>query len=283
MHVYRLLIQAPDKQGLVALVSQFIAEYKGNIVAADHYLDQKNKQFFMRNEIEANTLLCSLQIFKEDFSVLAKLHQISWSLSDSKQPKKILLMGSNATHCVADLLHRYHEQELEGQIVGVLSNHKKLAKLASWYDVKFKHVEINNNNKKKGIENMTSAVAEFNPDVIVLARYMQIIPKKMCDEYQGRIINIHHSFLPSFIGGNPYQKASERGVKLIGATCHYVSQELDNGPIIEQDVIRVNHAHSIEKMKKMGQDVEKITLAKGLQYHLEDRVLISNNKTIIFN
>jgi formyltetrahydrofolate deformylase len=192
-------------------------------------------------------------------------------------------MGSKSSHCVADLLHRGHENELEGEIIGVLSNHQRLGKVASWYDVDFKQVEINTNTKDADIAKMTKAVDLFNPDVIVLARYMQIFPKDLCEKYAGKIINIHHSFLPSFVGANPYKRAADRGVKLIGATCHYVTADLDEGPIIEQDVIRVDHGNSSDNMKKMGQDVEKITLAKGLQYHLEDRVLTCNNKTIVFN
>ena len=147
----------------------------------------------------------------------------------------------------------------------------------------FKQVDINTDTKADDIKKMNLAVDSFNPDVIVLARYMQIIPKELCGKYSGKIINIHHSFLPSFVGANPYARAAERGVKLIGATCHYVTADLDEGPIIEQDVVRVDHADSAEDMKKMGQDIEKITLAKGLQYHLEDRVLTCNNKTVVFS
>ncbi len=191
-------------------------------------------------------------------------------------------MGSNASHCVADLLHRNHENELAGEIIGVLSNHNKLQKIASWYEVDFKKVAINADTKAADMAKMMSTVDTFKPDVIVLARYMQIIPKAMCDKYQGRIINIHHSFLPSFAGASPYKRACERGVKLIGATCHYVTSELDEGPIIEQDVLRVDHSDNAKEMQKMGQDIEKITLAKGLQYHLEDRVLTCNNKTVVF-
>ena len=192
-------------------------------------------------------------------------------------------MGSNSSHCVADLLHRHHENELEGEIVGVLSNHNKLANLASWYEVDFKQVEVHPESKAADIVKMNQAIDDFEPDVVVLARYMQIVPEELCQKYQNRIINIHHSFLPSFVGANPYARAAERGVKLIGATCHYVTANLDEGPIIEQDVVRVDHADTAEDMKKMGQDVEKITLAKGLKYHLEDRVLTCNNKTVVFS
>jgi len=281
MSIYRLVISCPDAHGLVAKVSQFIFEKNGNIKEAHHHLDDLNKRFFMRIEIE-NNLDCSLGDFKQAFALLAEEYQMVWQMNDATTLKRILIMGSKSSHCVADLLHRGHENELEGEIIGVLSNHDKLAKIASWYGVDFKKVPINKDSKKADMAKMMDVVDVFKPDVIVLARYMQIIPKSMCDKYQGKIINIHHSFLPSFAGASPYKRASERGVKLIGATCHYVTSELDEGPIIEQDVLRVNHSDSVKTMQKMGQDVEKITLAKGLQYHLEDRVLTCNNKTIVF-
>ncbi len=283
MSVYRLLISCPDAHGLVAVVSQFIFEHNGNIKEAHHHLDEQNKRFFMRIEIESSSLSCSLDEFKQGFYAVADKYNMAWRISDATKLKRGLIMGSNSSHCVADLLHRGHENELEGEIVGVLSNHDKLTKLASWYDVDFKKVSINADTKKADVDKMTQAVDGFNPDVIVLARYMQIIPQDMCDKYSGKIINIHHSFLPSFVGANPYARAAERGVKLIGATCHYVTANLDEGPIIEQDVVRVDHADSADDMKKMGQDIEKITLAKGLQYHLEDRVLTCNNKTVVFS
>ncbi|SFV77870.1 Formyltetrahydrofolate deformylase [hydrothermal vent metagenome] len=283
MSVYRLLISCPDAHGLVAKVSQFIFEHNGNIKEAHHHLDDQNKRFFMRIEIESSSLSCSMDEFRTDFSSLGDQYKMAWHMNDTAKLKRILIMGSKSSHCVADLLHRGHELELEGEIIGVLSNHQRLSKLASWYDVPFKQVSISKDAKESDIAKMSEAVDEFDPDVIVLARYMQIIPEDMCKQYEGKIINIHHSFLPSFVGANPYARAAERGVKLIGATCHYVTANLDEGPIIEQDVVRVDHADSADDMKKMGQDIEKITLAKGLQYHLEDRVLTCKNKTIVFS
>lgn len=282
MNVCRLLISCPNTRGLVAKVGQFIFERNGNIKEAHHYLDEQNKHFFMRIEIESN-FNCSLKEFKRAFVQVADKYQMNWQLHDASQLKRVLIMGSKSSHCVADLLHRNDELEIEGNIVGVLSNHDKLKKIASCYDVDFKKIAINKDTKEADMAKMIDAVDAFNPDVIVLARYMQIIPKTMCDKYQGKIINIHHSFLPSFVGANPYERAAQRGVKLIGATCHYVTSELDEGPIIEQDVLRVDHSNSAKEMKKMGQDIEKITLAKGLQYHLEDRVLTCNNKTVVFS
>ena len=233
--------------------------------------------------IKISDFLCVLRLSQTDFEAIADTYNMAWRLSDASRLKRVLIMGSKSSHCVADLLHRGHENELEGKIIGVLSNHQRLSKIASWYDVPFKQVSIEANTKAQDIASMTQAVIDFNPDVVVLARYMQIIPEDLCKHFEGKIINIHHSFLPSFVGANPYARAAERGVKLIGATCHYVTANLDEGPIIEQDVVRVDHADSADDMKKMGQDIEKITLAKGLQYHLEDRVLTCNNKTVVFS
>ncbi|KAA0438122.1 MAG: formyltetrahydrofolate deformylase, partial [Candidatus Thioglobus sp.] len=241
MNNYRLLISCPDAQGLVAKVSQFVFKLNGNIIEAHHHLDEQNKRFFMRIEIGAN-LTCSLDEFKQKFTQLADKYQMNWRINDTNERKRILIMGSKSSHCVADLLHRGLENELEGEIVGVLSNHDKLKEIVSWYGVDFKKVAIEQKTVLADMQKMMAAVYDFNPDVIVLARYMQIIPKKMCEKYAGKIINIHHSFLPSFAGRNPYQRAAERGVKLIGATCHYVTEELDEGPIIEQDVLRVDHS-----------------------------------------
>ncbi len=283
MSVYRLLISCPDTHGLVAVVSQFILECNGNIKEAHHHLDEQNNQFFMRIEIGVSSVSCTLDELKQAFKNLADQYNMIWQINDAAKFKRILIMGSKSSHCVADLLHRDHESELEGKVIGVLSNHQRLKKIASWYDIDFKQVEINAGTKEIDITKMTEAVDLFKPDVIVLARYMQIIPQDLCEKYAGKIINIHHSFLPSFVGANPYKRAADRGVKLIGATCHYVTANLDEGPIIEQDVVRVGHGNSISDMKKMGQDVEKITLAKGLQYHLEDRVLTCNNKTVVFS
>lgn len=283
MSIYRVLISCPDAYGLVAKVSQFIFAHNGNIKEAHHHLDDENSRFFMRIEIETNSLSCSINEFQTNFKKIAAKYNMDWRLSEAAKLKRILIMGSKASHCVADLLHRGHELELEGKIIGVLSNHRTLAKLASWYEVPFKQVSIDVDTQAADKLKMTQAVIAFKPDVIVLARYMQIIPPELCQQFKDKIINIHHSFLPSFVGADPYTRAAQRGVKLIGATCHYVSEKLDEGAIIEQDVIQVNHTNSAKDMRKIGQDIEKITLAKGLQYHLEDRLLTANNKTIVFS
>ncbi len=282
-NVYRLLISCIDKQGLVAIISAKIAEISGNIVEAHQYVDTDNKVFFIRIEIESNSLAYSFDKFKKTFIKFAKIHNMQVKITNASELKRILILGSKLSHCVADLLHRNHENKLQGKIVGIIANHNKLAKLSSWYNIPFECIPTNKNTKHKDLQDTFIASKYFNPDVIVLARYMQIIPANMCKFYQNRIINIHHSFLPSFVGANPYQKAANRGVKLIGATCHYITNELDAGAIIEQGTIRVSHNHNADIMEENGQDIEKVTLAKGLQYHLQDRIFIYNNKTIIFS
>lgn len=282
-HVYRLVISCPDQIGIVASVAQYIADQGGTIVEANHHTDAANNWFFMRHEILASSLKGGLEAFEEGFRKVAEQFEMEWFVSDSNRPKKIALFASKESHCLADLLHRWHEKELPGEVVCVIANHDDLRSMAEWYQVPFHHVAVTPDTKPKAFAETERLVDEYGAEVIVLARYMQILPPKMCKDYTGQVINIHHSFLPSFVGARPYHQASERGVKLIGATCHYVTEVLDAGPIIEQDVIRISHAHSIDDMKRLGRDVEKTVLARGLRYHLEDRVLIHGNKTVVFD
>lgn len=280
--VYRLVISCPDQVGIVATVAQYIADKGATIVEANHHTDPVNSWFFMRHEILASSLKEDLADFEAGFAKIAEQFEMEWYLSDSEKPKKIALFASKESHCLADLLHRWHENELPGEVVCVIANHDDLRSMVEWHGVPFHHVPVTPENKPQAFADTESLVEQYGADVIVLARYMQILPPQMCADYAGKVINIHHSFLPSFVGARPYHQASERGVKLIGATCHYVTEVLDAGPIIEQDVIRVNHAHSIDDMKRLGRDVEKTVLARGLRYHLEDRVLIHGNKTVVF-
>lgn len=282
-HVYRLVISCPDQVGIVAKVAQFISEKGGSIVEANHHTDTNNGWFFMRHEILASSLNCALEEFEAGFESIAKEFEMEWYLSDSAKPKKIALFASKESHCLADLLHRWHEKELPGEVVCVIANHPDLGSMAEWYQVPFHHIPVTPDTKPQAFAEIERVVQEYGADVIVLARYMQILPPQMCADYAGQVINIHHSFLPSFVGAKPYHQANERGVKLIGATCHYVTEVLDAGPIIEQDVIRVSHSHSIDDMKRLGRDVEKTVLSRGLRFHLEDRVLIHGNKTVVFD
>ena len=281
--VFRLTISCPDKVGIVAKVSGFIADLGGTIVEANHHTEVDKQWFFMRHEILASSLNNNLEGFKSKFLPVAEQFGMQWRLNDSDQPKKVALFASKESHCLADLLYRWHENDLPAEISCVIANHDDLRSMVEWYNVPFHHIPVNKDNKPEAFKKTEEIVESYGIDTVVLARYMQIIPPNMCENYAGRLINIHHSFLPSFIGAKPYHQAHTRGVKLIGATCHYVTQELDAGPIIEQEVIRVNHAKSIEDLKRLGRDVEKITLSRGLRYHLEDRVLIHGNKTVVFD
>ena len=281
--VFRLIISCPDQVGIVAKVSAFIAERGGSIVEANHHTEVNERWFFMRHEILATSLGNDLPAFKEAFEPIAKQFNMEWQLNDSDKPKRIALFASKESHCLADLLYRWHEQDLPGEVACVIANHDDLRSMVEWYQVPFYHVPVSRDTKPEAFVKTEQIIEQHEVDVVVLARYMQIIPPNMCRDYAGRVINIHHSFLPSFVGAKPYHQAYERGVKLIGATCHYVTEELDAGPIIEQEVIRVNHAKNIDDLKRLGRDVEKITLARGLRNHLEDRVLIHGNKTIVFD
>lgn len=280
--VFRLVISCPDRVGIVAKVASFIADQGGTIVEANHHTEVLDQWFFMRHEILASSLNNDLDGFKEKFTPIAEAFNMQWQVFDSAKPKRIALFASKESHCLADLLYRWHEQDLPGEVACVVANHDDLRDMVEWFKVPFHHVPITPETKPQAFAASEALVAKYDADVIVLARYMQILPPNMCRDYAGKVINIHHSFLPSFVGAKPYHQAYERGVKLIGATCHYVTEELDAGPIIEQDVIRVNHSQDIEDLKRLGRDVEKITLSRGLRYHLEDRVLIHGNKTVVF-
>lgn len=280
---YRLVISCPDRTGIVAKVSNFLATYNGWITEASHHADQKAGWFFMRNEIKAESMPFDMESFKIAFEPIAREFSMRWHLSDSAQKKRVVLMASKESHCLADILHRWHSKELEAEIVAVVSNHDDLRRMVEWHDIPYHHVPVDKENKQVHFDEVESLLVQYDADVIVLARYMQILPSAICDSFSGKIINIHHSFLPSFAGARPYHQAYDRGVKLIGATCHYVTQDLDEGPIIDQDVIRVSHSDSIEELVRLGKDVEKNVLARGLRYHLLDRVIIHENKTVVFS
>ncbi len=283
MSTYRLIMSCPDGVGIVAKVSGFLAENGGWIMEANHHSDLESGLFFMRHVIKADTLPFGLEEFKRRFAPIAQSLSISWRIADTSKKKKVMLMASKEAHCLVDILSRWHADELDCEIVGVISNHDDLRSMVEWYGVPYHHVPVTPENKEESFGEVNRLIEASEAECIVLARYMQIIPPNLCEKYKHQIINIHHSFLPSFIGAKPYHQAAKRGVKLIGATCHYVTQDLDAGPIIEQDVIRVSHADSVKDMVRLGKDIEKIVLARGLRYHLEDRVLVQGNTTVIFN
>ena len=277
---YRLIISCPDKVGIVAAVSSFLAEQGGLITEANHFLDPDSKWFFTRQVIDADSLPYGISELRKRFEPLAESFGMEWRIRDALTPTRAVLLVSKQAHCLSDLLYRWRSSELAFDIPAVISNHDNLRSYVEWHNLPYHHLPIAT--KEMHFDALSALLDELTPDVIVLARYMQILPPEICARYAGKIINIHHSFLPAFAGARPYHQAAKRGVKLIGATCHYVTDELDAGPIIDQDVARINHHDTIDDMVRIGKDVEKMVLARGLRYHLEDRVLIHGNKTIVF-
>ena len=281
---YTLSASCPDRVGIVARVSSFIAQHQGWILESRYHSDGDNgdSRYFMRLEIKANSLPFHLAEFRELFRPIAEELQMDWKISDSAVKKRVVIFVSKQEHCLYDLLARWQSKELDIEIPCVISNHDTFKGFVEWHGIPFHHVPVTPDNKEAAYAEIQRLYEESKGETMVLARYMQIIPPEMCAAYPGQIINIHHSFLPSFVGAKPYHQAYKRGVKLIGATCHYVTSELDQGPIIEQDVIRIDHSDSVDDMVRYGKDIEKAVLARGLRYHLEDRVLVHANKTVVF-
>jgi len=279
---YRLTVSCPDTFGIVAAVTQFFASYKGWISEAHQFANPENCTFFMRYEVLADSLPFDLETLKTKFTPIAEQFNMSWEITDTSVKKRIVLMVSKEAHCLSDLLYRWRAGDLDCDIPCVISNHDVLRSYVEWHGIPFIHVPVDMSNKEPHFQAVREQIAAADADAIVLAKYMQILPEELCELYPSKIINIHHSFLPSFIGARPYHQAAVRGVKQIGATCHYVTSELDAGPIIEQDVHRVDHHNTTADMVRIGKDVEKSVLARGLRYHLEDRVLVHGNKTVVF-
>ena len=279
---YKLTLSCPDRVGIVAAVSTFIAANNGWILEASHHADQETKRFFMRQEILADSLPFSMEELRRRFTPIAGEFGMDWNVTDSGTRKRVVLLVSKQEHCLYDLLARWHAGELDIDIPCVISNHDTLRGFVEWHGIPFHHVAVTTAGKARAFAEVRRLFDAAKGDVMVLARYMQILPEDLCAALPGRIINIHHSFLPSFAGAKPYHQAYARGVKLIGATCHYVTPHLDEGPIIEQDVIRVDHSDSPDDLVRYGKDIEKAVLARGLRYHLEDRVLVDGSKTVVF-
>ena len=277
-----LTVTCPDRTGIVAGVTGFIARYGGWVVEAAQHGDLSTGRFFQRIEVLADSLPFGPSEFGHRFADVARELQLEWHLSDTDVRKRVVVLVSRADHCLADLLHRWRSGDLHCDIPAVVSNHPDLRPLVEWHGVEFFHVPQVAAPRAGTFAEIVSIVERAQADVIVLARYMQILPAEVCARYPARIINIHHSFLPSFAGARPYDQAFQRGVKLIGATCHYVTAELDAGPIIEQDTSRIDHADTVADLLRIGRDIERAVLARGLRWHLEDRVLVNGNRTVVF-
>lgn len=279
---YILTLSCPDGVGVVAAVSTLIANHGGWISEAHHHSEQESQRFFMRQEILANSLPFSLDEMCQRFLPIAERFKMTWAIRDSAQKRRAIILVSKGGHCLYDLLSRWRSRELEIEIAGVISNHETFRGLVEWHEIPYYYVPVTTENRTEAFNEMMRLFEAAAGEVMVLARYMQILPAEMCDRYAGQIINIHHSFLPSFVGARPYHQAYARGVKLIGATCHYVTKDLDCGPIIDQDVLRIDHSDSPKELVRYGKDIEKTVLARGLRYHIEDRVMLHDNKTIVF-
>jgi formyltetrahydrofolate deformylase len=277
-----LTITCPDRVGIVAGVTGFIASHGGWVLEAAQHGDLDTGRFFQRIEVLAGSLPFEVSEFGDRFAPLAEELDLTWNLSDTALPKQVVVLASREDHCLADLLYRWRSGELPCAIPLVISNHTELAPLVEAAGIPFVHVPVVAGDKVAAFAEICARFEEVGGDVMVLARYMQIVPPEVCERYAGRIINIHHSFLPSFAGARPYHQAHARGVKLIGATCHYATADLDAGPIIEQDTARISHAEGPEQLVALGRDIERAVLARGLRWHLEDRVLLNGNRTVVF-
>jgi formyltetrahydrofolate deformylase len=281
-NTYRLIFNCPDQTGLVAEVTGFIAAHGGWITESAQHSEQGNNWFYSRIEVLADSLPFDAAEFANRFQPIAEKFSMDWRVIDSASPRKVALLVSKASHCLSDILDRWRSGDLACDISVVIANHEDLRRQVECCEIPFVYIPIERATKATDFERVLQEVEQREINTIVLARYMQILPEHFCARYRNQIINIHHSFLPSFIGAKPYHQAFERGVKLIGATCHYVTTDLDEGPIIEQDIQRVDHSDKIEDLVRIGKDVEKQVLARGLRYHLEDRIMVDGNKTIIF-
>jgi formyltetrahydrofolate deformylase len=280
-----LKLSCPDRVGIVAAVTGLLAEHKGWIIESHNHAETESRRFFMRQEILAESLGIGMEELRKRFEPIAKKFGMEFTLTDTDVPKRVMILLSRQTHCLDDLLYRWRSGELPYELKGVISNHEDSRAFVEWHKVPFHLVKfegVGEGGKEVGFREIEGLFEKYRPDVMVFARFMQIVPAWMCRKYPGRIINIHHSFLPSFVGTRPYHQAHQRGVKYVGATCHYVTEKLDDGPIIEQDAFRTNHADTVEELIRTGRDVEKAVLARGLRYHLEDRVLLNGHKTVVF-
>jgi formyltetrahydrofolate deformylase len=278
----KLLISCPEKPGIISKVTNFLSEHNANIVHFDqHTTDPQTGDFFMRIEFELVDFESSFEKLEQDLHVLEKEYDIDWQLSSSSKRKRMAIFVSKMDHCLMELIWRWNSKEMDVDIPLVISNHNDLRGVVESYGIPYYHIPVTKETKEEA-ERRTIELLDGKADFIVLARYMQILSPKFISKYPSRIINIHHSFLPAFVGANPYVRAFNRGVKLIGATAHYVTNDLDEGPIIEQDVQRINHRYTADELKMAGRHVERRVLAEAVSWHVEDKVLVHGNKTIVF-
>jgi len=278
-----LLISCPDQKGLVCAVTDFLLRHKGNIINLEQHVDVVERAFFMRIEWELDGFELPRDQISEKFALLADRHSMKYALHFSDYTPRMTIFVSKFSHCIHDLLARWNAGEWNVDIPLIVSNHPDLEPLAKMYGIDYRVIPVTKENKAEQEAKTLDLLKEYNIDCIVLARYMQILSDSFCTHYPHRIINIHHSFLPAFVGAKPYHSAHERGVKIVGATSHYVTSDLDEGPIIDQEVMRVSHKDSVEDLIRKGRDLEKMVLARAVWAHLQNKVLVYKNRTIIFN
>ncbi|MFD1175223.1 formyltetrahydrofolate deformylase [Paenibacillus puldeungensis] len=279
----RMLISCPDGPGIVAAVSRFLHEHGANIVQSDQYtMDPEGGMFFMRIEFDLEELDTHLASLKADFADIADKFEMQWNIYQLSRKKKLAIFVSKEDHCLVELLWQWQAGDLDAEISMVISNHPDMKEYVESFGIPYYHTPVTPETKQEAVQKQLEIVGD-KVDLIILARYMQIVPPALIEPYRNRIINIHHSFLPAFVGGKPYAQAYERGVKIIGATAHYVTEELDGGPIIEQDVQRVSHRDDVNELKRIGRTIERVVLARAVKWHIEDRILVHQNKTVVFN
>ncbi len=277
-----LKLSSPDQPGIVAKIASYVALHHGNLIEFSQFSDQIGKKFFARLEIDTTELNIDVEQFKTNFTPLAQELNATWHFRNLPYKMRTAVLVTKTDHCLNEIIWRSEINELPIEITSVIGNRENCRAIAERSGLPFHYVEMSGANREQGFADIRELLIAQDVELIVLARFMQILPASFCDEFSGKIINIHHSFLPAFIGANPYRQAYDRGVKLIGATCHYVTNDLDAGPIIEQEVERVNHFHSPNDLSRLGRQCERIALAKGIRYHVHDRTLIDGNRAIVF-
>lgn len=277
-----LLIKCEDQTGLVAKITGFFFEHGFNILSCQQHVNKAENNYFMRIHVSAEDVILSKQDLESTFGTLADSLEIEWSINYENDKKKVAIMVSHTSHCLYDLLERQREGDLDCSIEMIISNHEKLRSISEMFGIPYYHLPVDRTDKSKQEAEVVSLLKEFDIDLIIMARYMQILSEDFVNMYPQKIINIHHSFLPAFQGANPYQRAYERGVKLIGATAHYATVDLDEGPIIEQGVERVTHESTTKTLKRIGADIERLVLAKAVKWHLQNQIIVSDNRAIVF-
>ena len=283
MSTATLLISCPDQKGITATITNFIYKNNGNIEHADQHIDARSNTFFMRIEWSLKGFIIPKKEIGRQLSKVAKKFNMDWSIYFSDDIPKAAIFVSKATYCLYDLLLKHEQNYFPGRITLIISNHHQASSIAKRFGIKFYQYSKNTANKREIEKKELKLLKEENIELIILAHYLQIFTKQFVQKYPNRIINIHHSFLPAFVGSNPYRQAYQRGVKIIGATSHYVTEKLDSGPIIEQDVIRVDHRRRLLDLKREGQEIEKMVLNRAIRWHLERKILVYGNKTVIFD